>query len=37
MRKLFGLATEAAAWALAWGVLFAFFYFLLGFDLTPPK
>jgi hypothetical protein len=27
---------DVVLWVLVWGVLFAFFYFLMGIDLTPP-
>lgn len=33
MKKFFELALEAATWTILWGVLLAFFYFLLDFDL----
>lgn len=34
MKKFFELALEAAWWTLGVTLLVAFFYFLLGFDLT---
>jgi uncharacterized membrane protein YhdT len=34
MKKFFELATEAAWWTLGLTLLFAFFWFLLDFDLT---
>jgi hypothetical protein len=28
---------DVVLWVTTWGALFAFFWFLLSFDLTPPK